>query len=418
MEQWNRLKIYVVLCVSGIMLPGLTACRPTTTVLPTIVPAAEIVGVTVTAVTPTPVHTPLPGTFTPPPNVTVVEGIWEARPFSTPLDPSITPTIPTRTPRPTAVPPPTRTPFPTFTPIVTITSPPSNQPPPVYINPYRGFTDSKLSIHVVQNNDPGIMDFVRNAQPRILKSVGDLGFMTDVKKASPHTITVGRVDDVFIQNYIGNPEEAARFYVEKHLETYRLNPGVDYWEGWNEPDPGLDRMRWYARFEQERVKMMAQNGFRSAIGGFSPGVPEMDEFALFVPAVQTAILYGGILTLHEGDFTTGDIRNLYGSALPGYPFYADRGAMSLRYRWYYREFLEPMGLVIPLVISELEFAGWSKVDETDLINNQFAWYDAETQKDEYVLGFAIFTAGPCCQWHAFDLNPVLPKLTNYVNSQD
>ncbi len=151
------------------------------------------------------------------------------------------------------------------------------------------------------------MEFVRNAQPRIMKSVGDLGFMNDVKSVSPHTLTVGRVDDIYIQNYIGTPEEAARIYVEKHLETYRLNPGVDYWEGWNEPDPGLDRMSWYTRFEQERVKLMAQSGLRSAIGGFSPGVPEMDEFALFVPAVETAIQYGGIMTLHEGDFVTGII---------------------------------------------------------------------------------------------------------------
>jgi hypothetical protein len=239
-----------------------------------------------------------------------------------------------------------------------------------------------------------------------------------VKEASPTTVTVGRVDDIFIQNYIGEPEEAAQEYVDKHLRTYRLNPGVDFWEGWNEPDPGMQWMSWYARFEQERVKLMAQHGFRSAIGGFPPGVPEVEEFRLFVPAVETAIQYGGIMTLHEGDVSTGDMRFLYGSALPGYPFYADRGAMSFRYRWFYREILEPAGLAIPLIISELEFAGWDTTTADNLIHNQLAWYDSEARKDNYVIGFAVFTAGANSQWKEYDLNFIMPELTDYVNSQN
>jgi hypothetical protein len=147
-------------------------------------------------------------------------------------------------------------------------------------------------------------------------------------------------------------------------------------------------------------------------------VPELDEFRLFVPAVETAIRYGGIMTLHEGDVSTGDMRYLYGSALPGYPHYADRGAMSFRYRWFYREILEPAGLVIPLVISELEFAGWDTTTADNLIYNQLAWYDSEAQKDNYVIGFAVFTAGPNQDWEDFDLNPILPELGHYVNNQN
>ena len=37
------------------------------------------------------------------------------------------------------------------------------------------------------------------------------------------------------------------------------------------------------------------------MGGFSAGVPEYDEFAQFLPAIQAAKQHGGILTLHEYD---------------------------------------------------------------------------------------------------------------------
>jgi hypothetical protein len=163
---------------------------------------------------------------------------------------------------------------------------------------------------------------------------------------------------------------------------------------------------------------MARHGFRSAIGGFPPGVPELEEFQLFVPAVETALQHEGIMTLHEGDVSTGDMRYLYGSALPGYPYYADRGAMAFRYRWFYREILEPAGLVIPLVVSELAFAGWDSTSVENLIYNQLAWYDSEARKDNYVIGFTVFTAGAIGQWDRYNLNFIMPELTDYVNNQN
>ena len=112
------------------------------------------------------------------------------------------------------------------------------------------------------------------------------------------------------------------------------HPYVDYWEGWNEPDPNLDRMEWYARFEAERVRQLAAHGLRAAVGGFSTGVPELDEFALFVPAIEAAKAHGGILTLHE--YAAPDLTFLYGDPLPGLPAYPDRGPLLFRYRWFYR----------------------------------------------------------------------------------
>lgn len=344
--------------------------------------------------------------------------------------PTRTPTavanLPTRTP--TAPPPtPTPSPTPTATPYIVTILPPTDQLGP-----------SKLGLHVVQNNDPNIMEFVRRGQPALMKSVGDLGFLQEVKTASPRTVTIGRVDDIFAQNYIGQPEEAAREYINKHLATYRLNPGVDYWEGWNEPDPNLRYMSWYARYESERMRQLAMYNLNGAIGGFATGVPELDEFALFVPAIATALQYGGILTLHE--YGAPELTYLYGSPLPGQQAYPDRGALKFRYRWYYEEILRPANLIIPLAITEagvdgiignrpgpdgkgwLDFGsywvqqGWGPTAEQAFIN-QLAWYDVGTRQDGYVMGFTVFTAGGVAQWGSYDLNSILPDLTRYVEGQ-
>lgn len=338
--------------------------------------------------------------------------------------PTITPVLPTETPTPT----PTNTPTATATRYVRELP---DLPPTDELGP------SKLGIHVVRNNNPLIMEFVRRAQPAVIKAVDDLGFLTEVKEVSPRTITVGR-HSLDTQDYSGNPEEAAQKFVEKYLHIFQSNPGVDYWEAWNEPDPNYNNMIWYSRFEQERVRQMAKHGFRCAIGGFSTGVPEMDEFQLFLPAIDVAMQHGGVLSLHE--YGAPDMYYLYGDPLPGYPAYPDRGSLTFRYRWFYREFLEPAGMVIPLIITEAGIdgiignrpgpsgLGWADFQEywedqglgetgVEAFINQLAWYDAGVRQDGYVIGFTIFTAGGFDYWEKYNINPILPELTDYVISQ-
>ncbi|MCA9917722.1 MAG: hypothetical protein KC445_07215 [Anaerolineales bacterium] len=378
----------------------------------------------------------VPPTFTPPgPTATIdpLLNFGDNSPLGPTLTPTLTPILPSRTPTPTHTP--TQTPTPTDTPIPSAT-PIGGGPIPPYLqgDPNR----SKLGIHVIFNNDPRIMTFVRQARPAVIKGVDDFGFLAEVEKESPNTIIIGR-RNWGGQEYVGNPEEEARKFVQAQLRQYQLNPAVDFWEGWNEPDPGLDRMAWYARFEQERVRELARYGLRAAVGGFATGVPEMDEFALFIPAIETAMQYGGILSLHE--YSAPVMTFGYGSALPGYPFYADRGSLTFRYRWYYEELLIPRGLVIPLIVSEAgidgiignrpgpaglgwadfqQYAvqeGWGRTGDEAFIN-QLAWYDAGVRQDDYVLGFTVFTAGPVAQWGPYDIGSLLPKLADYVRRQE
>ena len=303
--------------------------------------------------------------------------------------------------------------------------------------PHPELGPSKLGIHVARPNSPAILEFVRAAHPAVVKGVDDLGFLAEVKAASPETVTIGRLS-VENQDYGGEPEAAAAALVAAQLPQLLQHPAVDYWEGWNEPDPNLDRMEWYARFEAERVRQLAAHGLRAAVGGFSAGVPELDEFALFVPAIAAAQAHGGILTLHE--YAAPDLTFLYGDPLPGYPTYPDRGPLMFRYRWFYRDVLEPRGLVVPLVISEAgidgilgnrpgpqglgwqdfqEFwvaQGWGPDGQTAFLN-QLQWLDNEARQDDYLIGYALFTAGGGRAWESYELDSFLPRLAEYVVSQ-
>lgn len=368
----------------------------------------------------------LPPTWTPGPTETVEYEAWipvvAGQPTPRPTVPTSTPVPPTATPTPQSTPTPTR-----YVSIIPYDLPPSEELGP-----------SKMGLHVIQNNNPAIMDFVRQARPAVMKAVGDFGFLAEVKEASPRTITIGRFP-ASNQDIAGNPEEAARQFVAEQLSYYEQNPYVDYWEGWNEPDPNMESMSWYARFEQERVRQMAAHGYRAAVGGFSAGVPELDEFALFVPAIRTALEHNGILSLHEYAAPTMDY--LYGDPLPGYPAYADRGSLTFRYRWFYREILEPNDLVIPLVISESgidgiiggrpgpDGLGWRDFQSywqeqgrwgssgVEAYINQLAWYDSGLRQDGYVIGFTIFTAGGGSRWTSYEVNDILPNLAGYAWSQ-
>ncbi len=319
----------------------------------------------------------------------------------------------------------------------TPTTRPTNTPIP-WPDPLDQPSASKLGLHVQWNNSPNIMRFIRNYRPAVVKAMDDVGFMAEVKEESPSTVTVARLS-VDEQNTEGDPVERARAYVAMNLETYKSNPAVDYWEGLNEPGV-RGRMDWYAAFEVECVRLMAEHGLRCALGAFSVGTPEYNEIEAFLPAIRAAKEHGGILTLHEYDAPLFD--RSVGQGVPGAAAYADRGPLALRYRYWYEDFLKPRDLVIPLVISEAGVDGivanrpgpegrgwrdfstyWSKQglggDDVQTYLSQLAWYDGEVRKDHYVLGFAVFTAGAMNEdWRSYDITSILRHIAHYIVKQN
>jgi hypothetical protein len=325
-------------------------------------------------------------------------------------------------------------------------------PTPVWPDGLARLTNSKLGLHVIRNNDPFIMEFIRRARPRVVKAVDDLGWLADVKRVSPNTITIGRINQ---QNedwvLVKDPIEAAREYVDTFLPQYQLNPGADYWEGWNEFVPvNSDRMAWYAAFEAERACYMQSKGLRAAVGGFSVGVPEYDQMGVFLPALQAAYNCDGIFTLHEynSPTLTCGVAPSYAGLIPGAPDLGDveMGYHTLRYRFWYEGYLKPRGLGdLPLVISEAGVEGspnpggpcndpsgraWKSYADYWVANghgpsgpeayvNLMAWYDQKLREDEYVWGATVFSAGADAEsgWHPFDLHDVLVPLAYYAVAQ-
>jgi hypothetical protein len=248
--------------------------------------------------------------------------------------------------------------------------------------------------------------------------------------------------------------------VTRQGEKYRLNPSIRVWEGPNEPvfgnadDPAnVQAMAWYADFEAERLRLLADQGLRGVVGNFATGNPDLPLWPAFLPAVAAARQHGGTLGLHEysspwmwwltGNFQTGNCDHR-----PDFAGEGDTGFLTLRYRKVYRDFLAPAGLDdVPLLITEcgldsigalcpgytsgpwkdhLDFWGrhdgahdpidyWrgAERDAERYYAEQLMWYDRELQKDPYVIGATIFTVGATAgQWAGFDIGGA--RVTQHV----
>jgi hypothetical protein len=299
-----------------------------------------------------------------------------------------TPTLePTPTPRP-----------PEPTPVPRRTLPPFERP-------------SKLGIAVQRFRYPQIMDrIIADGRPRVVKIFEDLGAATEIKQLSPNTIVVGQIhQDYDFQHAITSGatdmSALAADFVARHLSQYQLNPGVDYWEGHNEPVFEVNtKMALYGQFEAERVRFMAAQGLKCAVGNFASGNPPYDQWDEFFPALEALRQYGGVLALHEYSAPTIDF---------GYEPALAEGSLTLRYRRVYREFVPPE-LHVPIIVTEAGIDGLAMADRfgsgwKDFISywndipldpdaywaylDQLQWYDEQIQKDDWVLGATIFVAG-------------------------
>ena len=343
-----------------------------------------------------------------------------------------------------AAPPATETPSP---------PPPTPEPTPTldWPAPLAGLTAGKLGIHTLGTGDPFVMEHIRRAKPRLVKAVGDVGWLHEVKDVSPDIVTIGRIpaeQPEWISTV--DPAQAGKAYVEINLQTYQLNPFVDFWEGWNEFVPGdAARMQWFAQFEASRACEMQARGFRAAVGGFSVGVPEYTLMADFLPALEAARRCGGIFHLHEYNAPTlacGVSGAGTPGIIPGAPaLNVPAGPLTLRYRFWYEGYLKPRGWGdLKLVISELGVDGvsgtacggpgafgWKPYGDWWVKNglgpdahqshvNVLAWYDAEMRQDAYVVGATVFTSGAVGAgdgWNAFDMHDMLLPLAKYLVTQ-
>ncbi len=324
---------------------------------------------------------------------------------------------------------------------------------------------SKLCPHSL-NAHGDVRTMVEAGSPAV-KLVGFLGLSTELRATHPNLLLIGRVFEPYDANAAARSGAAATAealaWVTRQAETYRLNPAIDAWEGPNEPVFGMaddpangQALAWYAAFEIERLRLLADLGLRGVIGNFATGNPDLPLWPAFLPAVAAAKEFRGYLGLHEysspwmwwltGNYQTGNCDHR-----PDFAGEGDTGFVTLRYRKVYRTFFEPQGLGdVPLLITECgldsigavcpgqtsgpwknHFDFWNRHDgAADPIDywrgperdperyyaEQLAWYDQQLQQDPYVVGATIFTVGNLGSWDRFDIaeTRVLRHMVDYM----
>ncbi len=264
-----------------------------------------------------------------------------------PAAPTATGTV-TPTAAPTELPTPNNTPEPTATPV-----PPATPFPPG--------NATKLGLFIGYQHDV-VIDMLRTQNVAFIKTLEyDPNLMEFIKQTSPSTVLVARYSEISQLNLATiNPIAEARRFVETLLpiatEPKRL-ANIDAWEACNEPVPAnADEMKRLADFEAERTRLLAAAGVRSCVGNFATGTPELKLWPHFFPALQAVKETNGYLGLHEYSapymwFGTGKYQLVAGTDE------GDEGWLTLRYRKAYRQYLQPAGLDVPLLITETGIDG-------------------------------------------------------------
>jgi len=359
------------------------------------------------------------------------------RPTPTPTPTRTSSPRPMPSPRPTKTPtaspaatstliPPTGTPGPSPTATATPTLTPTPSPTPFPPGP-----PSKLGI-LVGYNHPQLFDLLRTGNVTVVKTLEyDPNFVVEIKQISPTTIVIARYTPLPTPDLADwKPTEAARQFVELLLPIAsepRRQAHIDAWEAYNEPTPNnAEQMARLATFEAERTRLLAAEGIGSCVGSFSTGQPPLDLWPAFYPALQAVQEHAGYLGLHEYAapyiwFASGPHQLQAGSDE------GDEGWLTLRYRKAYRQYLQPAGLDVPLLITEMGIdgqvsnrpgppgRGWQDFAEfwrhegrvsttaAGFYVEQLAWYDAQLAKDDYVKGAAIYTLAGPAGWETYEI---------------
>lgn len=275
---------------------------------------------------------------------------------------------------------------------------------------------SKLGLHTLRAD--GAESFVRDVHDAgacvaLVKGVDEFGYLRMVKTISPETVTIGRSNVVQAMAPSGDPADAAVWLMDQHMPKWQWEADiVDYWEIQNENDPPTVAGHvWLAEVYIAAMQIAEENGHKLAIFSYSTGVPQWHEWEAIVETgvFARAKAGGHILALHEYGWPTTD--NRWGEATEDLPPYEDRGVLTGRYRYLYRDFLIPRGEVIPLAITEsgldplLENASpgdWKRRYVDNMI-----WYDTRLREDDYVIGATMFTLGPYGAWEDYDYEELL-----------
>lgn len=298
--------------------------------------------------------------------------------------------------------------------------------------------NSMLGPHINWKSDQ--IPWLRKVKPRVAKVLlqnVDPVWMREAKEASPNTFWVGRLV-VFPQPWESPKENAERFCSELLLPAAEPFRGlIDALEGYNEIGftqfksraPSLlsrflgaaarsnmeaqahEEMQRYALFEKTRAQILTAQGWKSVVGNFSSGTPELELWPDFYPALEV----GDYLGLHEYSANTHP------------PYLANLDTwLCRRYQRVYDAL--PANLRKPLIITECGIdggmlgqaqEGWKRYTDAAGYLNELQWYDTSLQADAArwpIVGATIFCYGRVDpRWETFDIHGEMSeRLATYM----
>jgi LysM repeat protein len=243
---------------------------------------------------------------------------------------------------------------------------------------------SKLGLYYISLGGMDVVGYLSIAKPRVIVSMEhSADTWRAAKQASPNTLIVGRhyVDDPE-QIFEDDPEgRAEQFFNAMRPHAEQMRGIYDAWMGYNEsvvqsPQAAQKLSRFYVRWGD----LMRDAGLVSCAYSFATGNPELELWQHLVDGLK----HCDLLSLHEYSAPTMDVWQTW---------------LCLRYRRAMDAL--PADARKPIVITETGIDGgagpankpqwgWRKFTDAAGYVATLQWYDRELQKDDYVIGAAIF----------------------------
>lgn len=266
---------------------------------------------------------------------------------------------------------------------------------------------NKLGFHVNQVSEE-VYRAIMKVRPPVIKTLHhDVGFWLRVKEAFPNAFIIGRLYKEQ-QPYAPNPEERGRAFAEEilalEINRYKL---IDAWESYNEclaPTPDVSEYELYDRFQAAFGERIKEAGLEPVGMNFGTGQYLGEDWVRYLPRTLETYTYLGF---HEYDWP--DMWRLHNEGLA-----AGNGGMWLALR--YRRIMGPVrkayGNKHIVVITEAGLTqavypgrpdlGWRSELTEERYWESLRWYNQELEKDDYVLGAAIFVVGAQAPFHSFE----------------
>ncbi len=221
-----------------------------------------------------------------------------------------------------------------------------------------------------------------------------LDSLSSVKSASPETVTIGRlyIDDVdFWDEDDAGTIAKGRAHAENCYQEHLNHPGIDAWQGYNEPDVGSrERLRKTALFEKAFTERCHELGIRSCVlnlGVGNPGSPQIAEMFRDLFAIADFVGY------HAYGEPGSDLMNG-----PNEEWYAFRWRMI-------KDHYDELGWRHPPVVytESGTYGPWKGKFSPETIATDYEQAALKMMQDDWTVGQAPFAVGINSSWWGWEL---------------